>query len=1070
MKRAFASHDTKTLVELLKKGVDLHTPILQEEGKRAVHYAAHQGSLEMLQLLKERNVDMASPSPDGDTALHRAVAGDQIEAVCWLLSEGGLDVACRSKDGQTALDRAMELRKTYMADYLQKVAVERAMASGDTKTLVELLRKGVDIDLLIYLQSKDGIRAVHFAAFHGSLVMLQLLKERNVDMASTSFKGHTALHWAVTGDQFEAVRWLLSEGGLDIARRSTDGKTAFELAKSQGKTSIANYLQKMTHEAEDASKTRGRHEPLQGKETQKFGHEESQKQLNEKLLKEAEGGNLEAVKALLDKGADVEVASTARGAEKGLRPLHLATWGGHASVVRELLLRGAVKTARGANGYSLVHFAAKRGSVEVLEILREAKCNMKAKTDDSQTALHVAADHGNQAAVQWLVENDAIDLSSQNRDGDKALNLAQKSGHKSIADYLLMIQGQKILQKGVLNDVIELIAEGFDVNTVFQEGTNKGMTPLHLASWGGHSEVITVLLEHGADGNAKTAEGMTAMHLASMGGHVSSMETLATKCDFGSTNRDGKSALHLAAEYGNMDAVRWLTLQGHDVSQRDASGRTPFQYAKEEGQKKVAEFLANREGDTQNRRCAELHSAVAQGNLSEVRRILSQGVNLDTPSTAEGENGRHVLHTAALLGKATILRELLRAGAARDGKDSQGNTVVHYAAFHDDASLLSILHTEGVDVASAINARRETPLHIAASRGNLEVLEWLLQKGVPVNQKDAEGRTAEEVAALKRQCQAADTLSKSREENAEAQGLRSLGNTCYMNTIIQCLFHINEITTFFKDKKYAQHLVPSIQGRVTESFASVVEALIRGGNYSAVLNDFKSSVCAYDSLFAGDDQRDAHDFLSAFLFAARKEFQDQDDSPFSHLLFGKEQSVIRCLDCKAVVLRKEEIFSSLTLTIKPYKSGIRLQDLIADNYKEEQIEWDCKECKRKKCSRKVFIETLPKVLIIHFNRYTSSSKSFHKSPLSYPVTLKDMKEHMHKSFRSKGFDYQLRSVACHHGSMSGGHYTAICKRDDSWLLFSDERVQNIQSPHQREAHILFYEAMPERKFLGLFSS
>ncbi|XP_042873333.1 ankyrin repeat and death domain-containing protein 1A-like [Penaeus japonicus] len=525
--------------------------------------------------------------------------------------------------------------------------------------------------------------------------------------------------------------------------------------------------------------------------------------------------------------------------------------------------------------------------------------------------------------------------------------------------------------RGDVGIVKILIGNGADVNTRNYEG----MTPLHLASWGGHSEVITVLLEHGADGNAKTAEGMTAMHLASMGGHVSSMETLATKCDFGSTNRDGKSALHLAAEYGNMDAVRWLTLQGHDVSQRDASGRTPFQYAKEEGQKKVAEFLANREGDTQNRRCAELHSAVAQGNLSEVRRILSQGVNLNTPSTTEGENGRHVLHTAALLGKATILRELLRAGAARDGKDSQGNTVVHYAAFHDDASLLSILHTEGVDVASAINARRETPLHIAASRGNLEVLEWLLQKGVPVNQKDAEGRTAEEVAALKRQCQAADTLSKSREENAEAQGLRSLGNTCYMNTIIQCLFHINEITTFFKDKKYAQHLVPSIQGRVTESFASVVEALIRGGNYSAVLNDFKSSVCAYDSLFAGDDRRDAHDFLSTFLFAARKEFQDQDDSPFSHLLFGKEQSVIRCLDCKAVVLRKEEIFSSLTLTIKPYKSGIRLQDLIADNYKEEQIEWDCKECKRKKCSRKVFIETLPKVLIIHFNRYVAKGRS-----------------------------------------------------------------------------------------------
>lgn len=86
---------------------------------------------------------------------------------------------------------------------------------------------------------------------------------------------------------------------------------------------------------------------------------------------------------------------------------------------------------------------------------------------------------------------------------------------------------------------------------------------------------------------------MMAIHLASIGGHVSAMEALAPVCDIASVTRDGKSALHLAAEHGNLAAVQWLTRKGLDLSLKDHSGRTSLQYAKNEGQKKVVEFLEN---------------------------------------------------------------------------------------------------------------------------------------------------------------------------------------------------------------------------------------------------------------------------------------------------------------------------------------------------------------------------------------------------------------------------------------------------------------------------------------------
>lgn len=110
---------------------------------------------------------------------------------------------------------------------------------------------------------------------------------------------------------------------------------------------------------------------------------------------------------------------------------------------------------------------------------------------------------------------------------------------------------------------------------------------------------------------------MTAIHLASMGGHVSSMEALAPTCDILSVARDGKSALHLAAEYGNLGAVQWLHLQGLATSLKDHSGQTPLQYAKDEGHKKVMDFLKRLDQQTLNQRRVKQRSpeALAQVHI-----------------------------------------------------------------------------------------------------------------------------------------------------------------------------------------------------------------------------------------------------------------------------------------------------------------------------------------------------------------------------------------------------------------------------------------------------------------------
>lgn len=92
------------------------------------------------------------------------------------------------------------------------------------------------------------MRAVHYAAWHGSLEMLRLLKEKNADLTATSVEGHTALHWAARGGQLDAVKWLLSHGGLDAACRSKDGVTALDVALKLRKTDVADFLKSVRNE------------------------------------------------------------------------------------------------------------------------------------------------------------------------------------------------------------------------------------------------------------------------------------------------------------------------------------------------------------------------------------------------------------------------------------------------------------------------------------------------------------------------------------------------------------------------------------------------------------------------------------------------------------------------------------------------------------------------------------------------------------------------------------------------------------------------------------------------------
>ncbi len=126
----------------------------------------------------------------------------------------------------------------------------------------------------------------------------------------------------------------------------------------------------------------------------------------------------------------------------------------------------------------------------------------------------------------------------------------------------------------------------------------EGFDPLGLAAFFGHAEAVKVLLENGADVNAKPPSRFqnTAVDAAVSGDHAEVVRILLEAGANPNVRSEANyTTLHKAAVHGNLEIVRMLVDHGADVTAVRDGGHTPLDDAKEKGHAAVAEFLKSRE-------------------------------------------------------------------------------------------------------------------------------------------------------------------------------------------------------------------------------------------------------------------------------------------------------------------------------------------------------------------------------------------------------------------------------------------------------------------------------------------
>ncbi|HEY4089660.1 MAG TPA: ankyrin repeat domain-containing protein [Bryobacteraceae bacterium] len=241
--------------------------------------------------------------------------------------------------------------------------------------------------------------------------------------------------------------------------------------------------------------------------------------------------------------------------------------------------------------------AASAGDVPKLQKLLIDKTLIDKRGEHARSALHEAAAHCRVNAARFLIEHGA-NIQAKDDASATAVDLAAHCPSEIRTALQVMmpppqLDGVLSMQHAIAHHQTQLVSMlvgmRFSANAVAADGDR----PLNTAAAAGDAAITKLLLEHGADPNLPSRSGNTPLHDAALHGDAEAISLLlahGARIDT-PTLDDNSTALHLAASFDRLDAVKALVHHGANTTIKNAAGFTAADLAVKNKFADVADWL-----------------------------------------------------------------------------------------------------------------------------------------------------------------------------------------------------------------------------------------------------------------------------------------------------------------------------------------------------------------------------------------------------------------------------------------------------------------------------------------------